>query len=191
METTAALLLTLPVEMIHRIFNELDGTTLFLSVRNVCQQLRTAVDTHQRYALDLTSISKPDFHRLVRVIRPERVTGLKLTNAELTPGLIGVLLSCVDIGLFTRLRSLTALNMNREELFILLDHAERCSLTSLVLFLMLRDFVDHEQIVRQLAAIIEQPTLVHIELRDGNLSKMMDHFQWPIQCKVRYLEMAY
>ena len=76
---------TLPVEILHRIFSELDGTTVFLSVRKVCRQLREATKTHHRYELDLTSLSKPDFHRLFNLIHPEYVTGLALSDGEMTP----------------------------------------------------------------------------------------------------------
>ena len=55
---------TLPVAVLLRIFSELDGTTVFVSVRDVCQQLRAVVNTHHWYELDLTLLSKPDFHRL-------------------------------------------------------------------------------------------------------------------------------
>ena len=77
---------TLPMEILHRIFNELDGTTLFLSVRDVCRSFRAAVDTHHRYALDCAPLSKPDFHQLVRVIRPEFTIALTLSDGERTPG---------------------------------------------------------------------------------------------------------
>ena len=109
--STAASFLSLPVEVLHLIFDELDGATLFLSVREVCRSLRAAVESHHRYALDFTALSKPDFHRLMRVVLPERVTDLSLSDGEMTPGQIAVFLSLFDIGLFARRRSLTLLTI--------------------------------------------------------------------------------
>jgi hypothetical protein len=105
--TDSATLSTLPVETLHQIFDNLDGTTVLLSVRNVCQRLEAIVNNYNRYELDLTSISTSDFHHLLRVIRPEWVTVLSLSNAEQMPRQIGLFRSLIDIGLFTQLRSLT------------------------------------------------------------------------------------
>lgn len=128
-----ASLLTSPVEILHRIFNELNGTSLFLSVRDVCQQLRSTVDDYHHLALDLTCLSKPDFHRLFTFIRPECVTSLSLSDGGTTPGQIGVFLSLVDIRYFTRLRSLTLLNIGWQHLCFFLDNIRTFSLTSLVI----------------------------------------------------------
>ena len=178
---------TLPVEILHRIFSELDITTLFLSVRKVCQQLRAVVDTHHRYTLDFTSICKPDSHRLLGAIRPEHVTGLSLSNAALTPGQIDLFVRWIDIGLFTRLRSLKLLNTDGGHLCTFLKHASGCSLTSLIIHSELVDFKEWDELLQHISSIISQPSLLHLELINERLSQMIEVYQWPVHCNLRYL----
>jgi len=42
-------LLTLPVELVYRILDNLDQLTILLSVRDVCIRLNTITDTYHRY----------------------------------------------------------------------------------------------------------------------------------------------
>jgi len=53
-------LLTLPVEMIYRILDQINDKALFLSARNVCQRLNTIIDSYHRYQVksDVLSFSK-------------------------------------------------------------------------------------------------------------------------------------
>ena len=184
-----ASLLTLPMEMLHRIFDEFDPATVFVSMRDVCQQLRTAVNSYYRYQLDHTSLSKPDFHRLLHRVDPECVTGLRLSDGEMTSGQIGLFLSLVDIGRFTRLRSLTLLHVTEQDLCTLLDHATGCSLTSLTLHTRITGSLESERIVRHLSTIIAQPSLRRLEFLTSSLSDLIDQFDWPVQCKLQHLTM--
>ena len=186
----AASLPTLPVEMLHRILDELDGTTIFLSVRDVCQSLRAAVESHRRYALDFISVSKPNFHRLLRLIRPECVTALSISNDETTPGSIGLFLSLVNIGLFIRLRSLSLLNINDQDMCTFLKHAKKCFLTSLIVHLRSSDSsrVDVDVVAQYIWPIIAQPCLLRLELfPDREVSSLISQFEWSIPCKLRHL----
>ena len=185
----AATLLTLPVEMLHRIFDELNGTMIIMSMRNVCQLLRVAVDNYHRYALDMTSFTKPDFHRLLPLIRPKCVTALSLSDREPTPGQIGLFLSLVEIGVFTRLRSLTLLGINEYDLCLFLKHANRCSLTSLVVHSRFNSAVS-EKIGQHLSAVISQPSLIRLELLTTQLCDLLAKCEWSVQCRLRYLKMA-
>jgi hypothetical protein len=101
---TAIRIATFPIEVLqtlHQIFDNVDGTTVLLSVRNVCRRLQAIVNIYNRYELDLTSISKPDFHQLLRVICPQWITSLSLSGAEQTLGQINMFRSLIDIGLLT------------------------------------------------------------------------------------------
>jgi hypothetical protein len=177
---------TLPVEILHHVFNSLDATTIFLSVRHVCQHLKGTVQTYNRYALDFTSMSKPDFHRLLSCIRPECVTALTLSNGEATPGQIALFLSLVNIDRFTRLRSLSLLEINERDLCSILAHASSCPLTSLAIMCNL-DGSLQEQIVQHLLLIIGQPTLMRLELLNEHLCNLVDRIEWPTQSKLRCL----
>ena len=63
-EINSPSLLTLPVELLHRIFDYLDAQTILLSFSYVCTHLRAVTHTYEKYTLDLTSISKSDFHHM-------------------------------------------------------------------------------------------------------------------------------
>ena len=175
--------------MLHRIFDEFDPATVFVSMRDVCQQLRAAVNIYYRYELDYTSLSKPDFHRLLRRVDSECVTGLRLSDGEMTTGQIGLFLSLVDIGRFTRLRSLTLLHVTGQDLCTFLDHATGCSLTSLTLHTGVNGSLESERIVRHLLKIMAQPSLRRLEFLTSSLCDLIDQFDWPVQCKLQHLAM--
>lgn len=189
--TTTVTLRTLPVEILHQIFDDLDAKTVFLSVRDVCQRLRATVDVYQSYELDLTSLSKPDFHRLLRVIRLEWVAVLSVSNANLTPGQIGVFRSLIDIDLFTRLRSLTLLKISGRDLCPLLEHVRRCSLTSLTIDSKWCDPKEQQQIAQCLSSIIDQPAFLRLQLLSEGLCRLIDQLEWPVHCKLKYLTMTF
>ena len=188
--TYSATFSNLPVEIIRRIFDNLDGTTVLLSVRNVCQQLRATVDTYHRYELDLTALSKPDFSRILVHVHPQHVIGLKLNDLGTTPGQISVFRSLIDIGLFTQLRSLTLLEIEGQDLCLFLEHARRCSLISLTFGLKSRAVEEQPRIVEQLSSIIAQPTFFRLQLPSRGLYELIGQLEWPIQCKLQYLRMA-
>ena len=177
--------------MLHRIFDELEGTTVFLSVRDVCQQLRAAADNYHRYALDFTSLSKADFHRLLPLVRPECVTALSLSDEIMTPGQIATFRSHIDISLFTRLRSLTLRNIARRDLCSILKHAKRCSLTSLNIHSTVDSVSDEKEIAHHLSSILGQPSLLRLALfLSGEPSRLMCQLEGPLPCKLRYLRVT-
>ena len=186
-----ATLPSLPMEMLHRIFDELDGTTVFLAVRDVCQRLRAAADNYRRYALDFTALSKPDFHRLLHLIRPKCVTALSLSDADTNPGQIGLFLSLVDLHRFTRLRSLTLLKIDCRDLCSFLEHAERCSLTYLILDGPFLNSMDTHRAQKLFCSILAQASLVHLELLDSYLCGAIDQCHWLGQYQMRYLRMDF
>ena len=187
--TDSVTLSTLPVEIIHSIFDHLDGTTVLLSVRDVCRRLRATVDNYHRWKLDLTTMSKRDFYRLLVRIHPQDVTALTLNDRE-TPGQIGLFLSLINIDLFTQLRSLTLVNIEEEHLCLFLEHARSCSLTSLTLESMRLTTSEYQRIAEHLSSIISQPTFLRLGLLTRDLCELNDQLEWPIECKLQYLRMA-
>ena len=189
-QEATAMLLTLPVEMLHRIFDEIDGTTILFSVRNVCQQLRTATSSYVLYTLDFASLSKPDFRQMLLEVRPERVTTLSLSDENIRAKQIGAFLSLVDIRLFTRLCSLTLLNIRSTLLTKFFQHATRCPLTSLTLRIHFEGFTpaENQRFIEGLWSIIAQPSFVRLELLNFDLAVLIDQLQWPSQCKLQCLK---
>jgi hypothetical protein len=55
-EKTSLCLLTLPVELIYRILDNLDELTILLSIRNVCARLNAIINTYHRYQVKLCYI---------------------------------------------------------------------------------------------------------------------------------------
>lgn len=45
-------LLTLPIEILHRIYDRLDIQTILFSLRNTCQRLKAVVNSYNRCILD-------------------------------------------------------------------------------------------------------------------------------------------
>jgi hypothetical protein len=175
--TDSVTLSTLPVEILHQIFDNLNGTTVLLSVRNVCQRLRATVDTYNRYELDLTDISKRDFHRLVVLIHPERVTSLTLNNRGTTPGQVGIFRSLIDICLFTQLHSVTLLKIEGQHFCPFLEHVRKCSLTSLTLDLTWFNTSEQQQMMQYLWLIIGQRTFLRLRLLSECLCKLIDQLE--------------
>jgi hypothetical protein len=78
----ASFLLKLPVELVYRILDKLDEKTIFLSMRNVCTQLNTIIDTYHRYRVNFSFITKLAFHYLRNSIH------LKIKSYSSVPPLI-------------------------------------------------------------------------------------------------------
>ena len=193
-QTSKASLLTLPTEILHQIFNDLDTSTLIWSVRNVCRRLRVATVSYNQYTLDVTSMCISDLRRLLVVIRPENVTTLIFCgHYERTCRQIDGLCSPINIDPFDRLRSLTVMNTNGTRLCEFLRHARRCSLTSLVL----RNCWSYgpvgegREIVEHFSSIVAQPTLVRLKLVDGYPSSLIDPREWLSLSKLRLLSITW
>ena len=187
----AVSLSTLPIEVLHQIFDSLDAPTIIGSIRNVCQRVRAAADIYHRHTLDFTSVSKLDFHRLLNIVPLEAVTALILSKRGTTPRGVEVFRSLVNIDLFTRLRSLIVLNIDGSSLCRFLRQAKGCSLTSVTLCSHIHDSEEKREIVEHLSSIIGQPNLVRLEILGYLLSMLMTQLEWPSQPKLRHLTVAW
>ena len=65
---TTATLLTLPIELVYRILDNLEQVTILLSLRNVCVRLNTITDTYYRYQVNYSIIFKSDIHQRLPII---------------------------------------------------------------------------------------------------------------------------
>jgi len=124
-------LYTLPIELLHRIIDYVDTETIFFSFRNVCKYFYTIINSYNQYKLDFRSMTKPAFHWISHFIQPENVISLVISNEHKTPGQINLFLSLFDINTFTRLRSLTLIEIDNSDLIVYLKHVSICSLVSL------------------------------------------------------------
>jgi hypothetical protein len=124
-------LYTLPIELLHRILDHVDTETVFLSFRNVCKYFHVIIESYNQYKLDFRSIRKRAFHRLRHFIQPENVVSLILSDDHRTSGQINLFLSLFDLNTFTRLRSVTLIQINDTDLIVYLKHISTCSIVSL------------------------------------------------------------
>ena len=177
-------LLTLPNELIYCILDYLDVQSILISLRSVCTQLRKVTHFHERYVLDLRSISKFDFHLLCNLIRPENVISLILSDDEETSGQIKLFLSVFDVCQFTRLRTLSLFLTDDEHLDTFLKHATNCSLISLSIK---RPCIPTHRntTLNLLSSIMTQSTLRKLTCTIDLLST--DRFKWPYRCTVEHL----
>ncbi|CAF5111385.1 unnamed protein product, partial [Rotaria sp. Silwood1] len=101
----------LPVELFYRILDHLDSETILLSFGYVCQRFHAIVKTYNRYKIDLSSISKSNFHSVCHLLQPDNIISLTLSDDIETPGQISLFLSIFHIHQFTRLRHLTLIGI--------------------------------------------------------------------------------
>ncbi|CAF3241901.1 unnamed protein product [Rotaria sp. Silwood2] len=177
-------LLSLPVELLHHIFDHLDVQTILLALSSVCTQLRSVVYTYERYVLDLRSISKNDFYHICYFIRPINVISLILSDNEDTPGQSKLFLSIFDIRQFIRLRSLALFLNDDDNLDTILNHAINCSLNSLVIERPCTQ-THRNTTLNALSSIMTKCSLRTLTCTIDLLSA--DKFKWPLQCTVEHI----
>ncbi|CAF3630667.1 unnamed protein product [Rotaria socialis] len=109
-------LVGLPIEVLYRIFDYLDAQTILLSLQYVCRRLRDVSEKYDRYALDFENISMVQMWHVCRLVRPESVLSLNLSDGPSTPQGIEFFLSLINIRKFTRLRSLS-IHQSADDIF--------------------------------------------------------------------------
>ncbi|CAF1478087.1 unnamed protein product [Rotaria sp. Silwood1] len=176
---------TLPVELFHCILDNLDTETIVFSIRHVCRLFRSFVKTYDRYIVNLTLISKRNYYLLCRLINPHHVISLKLANEERTTNQIDLFISLVRLRQFTRLHSITLLNIKEYQLNFIL---KRINLNLLTAFSFNINRYDDRRIKttnKYLRLIVSQLNFRKMEfnLNTERLSK----FSWPYNCSIQYL----
>ena len=122
---------SLPVEILHRVFDHLDVQTIIFSIRYVCKQLYLITDSYNRYNFNFKSIAKPLFRIICRLIPFENVIALTLSDEDKTRGQIKLFLSLYNIEQFARLESLTLLEIDYDYLNSFLKYIVSSSVKSL------------------------------------------------------------
>jgi len=127
--TSPATLDELPVEILYKILDELDISTIFESLYHVCKRFDEILLTYHEYDLNVKNISLINFNLIYSHIRPEQITKLTLSDDENNSGIIELFLSKFSLNTFIRLRSLTLIQINNEELInqILIPIADHLS----------------------------------------------------------------
>jgi hypothetical protein len=123
---------TLPVEILHCILDNLDAETILYSIRPLSRLFQSVVNIYNRYILNFTLISKANFYLFCRLIHPENIISLTLSNDGLTSDQIDLFISLVHLRQMTRLRSLILLQINEDQLNFMLQRINLKTLTSLL-----------------------------------------------------------
>ena len=130
MSTTTKTLLSLPTEILHRIFDDLDAKTISLSVRRTCKQLQLAANTYNRLKLNWMSPQK--LTSACQIIAPENVLSLCVHSDKNSS--TNDFASLIDyLPQFTSLRSLTVNTLNNVKLNNLLNYLPTSRLTELTM----------------------------------------------------------
>ncbi len=176
----------LPVELLYRIIDYVDVETVFLSLRSVCRRFYAIINNQHRYQLDLRYISKSNFDLVCRLIRPENVISLILSDANETVGQIGLFLNRFDLHTFTRLSSLTLIQVTNSKLRRFLDAIIPCPINSFSIESQ-DESSSNISIVTLLSSTIEKLNhLRKFELKTKHDTPTKD-IQWPVLCLIEDL----
>lgn len=63
----SASLQTLPIELVYRILDELDESTLLLSCYNVCTKLNMIINTYRRYCVNIRMLIEKMFFSMSEI----------------------------------------------------------------------------------------------------------------------------
>jgi len=178
---------TLPVEILYRLFDNLDIETIVLSLRYVCKRFYLTTKSYNRYNFNFKSISKPHFHFICQFIPFENVISLTLSNDDKTGGQIPLFLSLFHIEQFIRLESLTLLRIEDIHLNIFLNYVLTSSLKSLSISTATVQISENTTPSRLSLAIVHR-TLKNLYLNISH--KDFNGITWSINRTLRYLRLV-
>jgi hypothetical protein len=112
----------LPVELFHILFQNCWALEILFIFSDITDYVNTILASYSVCRLNLKSIRKSYFDLICHRIRPEQVILLILSDQNDTPGQSELFLSYFQIEQFTRLRSLTLIEMERDSLFSILPN---------------------------------------------------------------------
>jgi hypothetical protein len=182
--SATASLQSLPVELLHYIFDRLDIETILLSLRHVCRFFRSVVQTYDRYELDFRSISKANFRFICRIVSCHNVVSVTITD-ERTPGQVDLFLSLIHLRQLVRLRSLALIDINESHANVILKHVSVNRLRSLTIKLRKYDRRRQMTIGKLLSSVIVRSELSQLNLAIEGCR--ISTIQWPSRCTIQYL----
>ncbi|CAF0831596.1 unnamed protein product [Adineta ricciae] len=169
----------LPVEIIHRIFDHLEASTILFSIQVLSRSFRSMVNSYNRFSLNFKKLSQQHFRLLCRLLSPQQIISLTFANEFDESNEIYLFLSSIlRLQSFTRLQNLTLEQIDEYQLQFLLKRLNLASIRSFTVSIRKYD----KQLVRitesLLTSIFIQPTL-----RQLNLSLKERHIFY-VNCKL-------
>ena len=171
----------LPVEILHRIFDNLDVETLFFSIRPICRYFRSIVHNYDRLKFDLKLVSKCHFDVLCRLVSPANIRSLTLYNTEQ----ISLFLSRIRLRQLTRLHSISLDGIEEAQLNYMFKRINLHYLRSFSLHLTKHDDRRRKTTMNSLSTIVQQSNLRRIEVQMQN--HRLFEIEWPSNCSIECL----
>jgi len=181
-------LLKLPVELLHSIFDYVYTQTILYSFRPVCTQLYAVVKTYNKLRLDFSTFCKSDLTLVADFIKPENVISLKLfNNYGIKSCRVDLFFLLCQLDQFTRLQSLTLVEINGTELDQFFQHIITCPLRSLSITLQHQKKTETQRIINLLSSTIAQSGLQNLHLNIPDAALIIDRILEPVQSLLRHL----
>ncbi|CAF1668731.1 unnamed protein product, partial [Adineta ricciae] len=124
--------LSLPVEIVYLIFDNLDIHDIIHSVRRVSKHFYRITNSYNRYQLNMCSLKASAVKLLSHRIYPEQIVSLivnkyyDLNRIDLPLSMSGTRGSIYDISKFINLQNLTLDNVNENDMQKLFEHISLC-----------------------------------------------------------------
>ncbi|CAF3341713.1 unnamed protein product [Rotaria socialis] len=119
------LLDVLPAELFYIIFNYFWAHEILTTFSNVSPYLDSILVSYSSYQVNFKSILRPHFDLICRILRPDQIVLLILSDSDDTPCQAELFLSHFQIGSLTRLQSLTLHEIERRSLMNILEQINR------------------------------------------------------------------
>jgi len=159
-------LISLPVELLHRIFDDLDAYTIVQSVRCVRRQFHAVVNSYDRFEFDFDPMSKFCLKVPSGPFAPTNISSLILYGNYAKNGCIRLFLTECNICEFTRLRSLTLYKVSDIEINQFFQHVTINSLVSLTIGM--RWETNITTIFSSISSMVAQASLQSLRLNKVN-----------------------
>ena len=177
----------LPVELVLHILTYLDTETILCSLRYVCRRFYRITNVYNRYELNCQALNKWTFYRYCRIIQPENIISLILSDDDQTPGQISLFFSFFHLEQFEHLQALTLVEIDDIHLNMIAKDLSILPLKSLTIQSQICSTWSNENL-SCLSNILEQSSLKHLTL--GIWCFEIYEFLWPNQCQLQYLHIS-
>jgi len=115
------LLELLPMELLHQIFHYLSTIDILHAFSNINFYLDSAISKYEQYHINFRSCHWIHFDLICSSIQPHQIISLILSNNDDTPDQFQLFFSIFNIKQFTRLRSITLIDIEKYILLKLID----------------------------------------------------------------------
>jgi hypothetical protein len=157
--------LTLPVELLYTILDQLDAEDIVFTFRYVCRRFYAMTNIYDRYTMKVTSESrKTDLNFICRIIPFKNFISMviRITRDMSTPFRLS--LSSINIDRFTRLRSLRIYWNEEWNLNNILSSISSISTLTLLSLIMKNNNSLHDETIARLSSIIGPSSFRHFIL---------------------------